>query len=57
MPETWREGEYKGNPTIEVLLYITRDGDEKWFSFGLNKAKAILNNQQAIKDFVAKYDK
>lgn len=56
MPETYRHSEFKGKPMIEVLLYIDKDGQERWFGFGLSKAKAILNNVNAIRAFVEKND-
>ena len=56
MPEAYKESEFKGKPMLEVLLYIDRDNNEKWFSFGVTKAKAILNNVNAIRAFVDKND-
>ncbi len=42
--------EYKGNP----MLVLKRSEDEKFpFSFGLAKAKMILDNLEEIKKFVA----
>jgi hypothetical protein len=42
--------EYKGKP----ILVIKRDEQEKFpFSFGVNKAKMILENIEEIKKFVA----
>ena len=42
-------GEYKGKP----LLIIKRNEDDKFpFSFGLNKARMILENIDEIKKFV-----
>jgi len=42
-------GEYKGKP----LLILKRNEDDKYpFSFGLSKAKLILENLEAIKQFV-----
>ncbi len=42
-------GEYKGKP----LLVLKRDEDDKYpFSFGLGKAKMILDNIEEIKKFV-----
>lgn len=41
--------EYKGKP----ILVIKRDEDDKYpFSFGLSKAKLILENIEEIKKFV-----
>ena len=43
-------GEYKGKP----LLVIKRDEEDKYpFSFGLGKARMILENIEEIKKFVA----
>jgi len=42
-------GEYKGKP----LLVIKRNEEDKYpFSFGLSKAKLILENIEEIKKFV-----
>lgn len=42
-------GEYKGKP----LIIIKRDEDDKYpFSFGLGKARLILDNIEEIKKFV-----
>lgn len=42
-------GEYKGKP----LIIIKRNEDDKYpFSFGLSKAKLILDNLEEIKKFV-----
>lgn len=42
-------GEYKGNP----IIIIKRNEDDKYpFSFGLAKAKLILENIEEIKKFV-----
>jgi hypothetical protein len=44
------KGEYKGKP----LIIIKRSEDDKYpFSFGLSKAKLILENIEEIKKFVA----
>lgn len=46
--------EYKGRP----MLVLKRSEDEKFpFSFGLSKAKMILENLDEIKKFVAENDK
>jgi hypothetical protein len=46
--------EYKGNP----LLVLKRNEDDKYpFSFGLTKAKMILESIEEIKTFVAETDK
>lgn len=43
-------GEFKGKP----VLIIKRDEDDKYpFSFGLMKAKLIVENIEEIKKFVA----
>ena len=42
--------EYKGNP----IIVLKRDENDKFpFSFGLSKAKLILENLEEIKKFVA----
>lgn len=46
--------EFKGKPT----LVLKRSEDEKFpFSFGVIKAKMILENLEEIKKFVAENDK
>ncbi|HOX22989.1 MAG TPA: hypothetical protein PLL10_05950 [Elusimicrobiales bacterium] len=46
--------EYKGNP----LLVLKRDENDKYpFSFGLTKAKMILENIEEIKKFVNEHEK
>jgi len=46
-----KRDEYKGNATIQ--LFGEQDVDKKYvFSFGLNKAKLILENIEDIKKFV-----
>ncbi len=48
------ESEYKGNP----MLVIKNSEEDKFpFSFGLKKAKLILEQIENIKKFVEKYDK
>lgn len=48
------EGEYKGNP----MIIIKNSEEDKFpFQFGLKKAKLIVENIEAIKEFVKKYDK
>jgi hypothetical protein len=48
------EAEYKGNP----VLIIKNTPDDKFpFSFGVRKAKLVLNHIEEIKKFVEKYDK
>jgi hypothetical protein len=45
-----RVGEYKGNKTISLLKHK----DDKYpFTFGLIKAKLIVENFQAIKEFAS----
>ena len=46
--------EYKGNP----LLVLKRTEEDKYpFSFGVGKARLILENIEEIKKFVAETDK
>lgn len=48
------ESEFKGNP----MLVIKNSEDDKFpFSFGLKKAKLILEQIEEIKKFVEKHDK
>lgn len=47
------EREYKGSP----ILVLKRNINDKYnLSFGLNKAKLILESIEDIKKFVEKYD-
>jgi len=57
MPDTVKEGTYQGKPTISVLTGIGRDGKEYWFSFGLKKAQAILENIDALRAWVDKHER
>ena len=52
---TSERGEYNGKPTI-VLLSI-KDSQGKYpFSFGITKAKLILENIEDIKKFVEEWN-
>ena len=48
------EGEYKGNP---MFVIKNSDEDKFPFSFGVKKAKLIVEHIENIKKFVEKYDK
>jgi len=52
MPESYKEESYKGKPTFSVLTGVARDGTEFWFSFGLKKAQAVLENIDALRKWV-----
>lgn len=57
MPDTYKTGEFKGNPTFSVLTGINSStGEEYWFSFGLKKAQAILENIDALRKWVDKHE-
>lgn len=46
--------EFKGKP----IIILKRDEEEKFpFSFGLSKAKLIVENFEEIKKFVEEYNK
>ena len=45
-------GEYKDHPILSIPTNVGDDGFGFPFSFGLNKAKAILENREAIERFV-----
>jgi len=48
------ESEFKGNP----MIVLKNDEEDKFpFQFGVKKAKLILENIEAIKEFVKKHDK
>ncbi len=44
-----KTGEFKGHPTMSLLK---DESDEHPFTFGLTKAKLIIDNIEAIKEFV-----
>jgi len=48
------ESEFKGNP---MLVLKNSEDDQFPFQFGLKKAKLILENIEAIEEFVKKHDK
>lgn len=52
MPAT--ESEFKGHPTLELRA---KPDDKYGLTFGLPKAKLILDNLDAIRAFVAKHEK
>jgi hypothetical protein len=48
------ESEFKGNPMIVIK---NNEEDQYPFQFGVKKAKLVLENIEAVKKFVEKYDK
>jgi hypothetical protein len=48
------ESEYKGNP---MIVLKNSEEDKFPFQFGVKKAKLVLENIEAIRQFVEKYDK
>lgn len=52
MPDTYKTGTYQGKDTFSVLTGVSRDGEEYWFTFGLRKAQAILENIDALRKWV-----
>lgn len=48
------EAEFKGN---KMIVIKNDEQDQYPFQFGVKKAKLVLENIDAIKDFVAKNDK
>ena len=48
------ESEYKGNP---MIVLKNSEEDKFPFQFGVKKAKLVLENVEAIKKFVEKYEK
>jgi len=48
------EGEFKGNP---MIIIKNDEADQYPFQFGVKKAKLVLENIDAIKTFVEKFDK
>lgn len=57
MPDTVKESEFKGKPTISVLTGVGRDGAEYWMTMGLAKAKAVDENIDRIRMFIDKHEK
>jgi len=48
------ESEFKGN----AMIVLKNDEEDKFpFQFGVKKAKLVVENIEAIKQFVAKHDK
>ena len=47
-------GEYKGSPVITIFI---NDNENFKFTFGLGKAKAIINYLDEIKEFIKQNDK
>ncbi|OGU54810.1 MAG: hypothetical protein A2V66_06915 [Ignavibacteria bacterium RBG_13_36_8] len=47
-------GEYQGNPTITIFI---NNNESYKFSFGLGKARAILDYLDDIKKFVSEHEK
>lgn len=48
------ESEFKGN----AMIVIKNSEDDQFpFQFGVKKAKLVIENIEAIKEFVAKHDK
>lgn len=57
MPDTFKESSYNGKPTLSLLTGInSKTGEEYWFSFGLAKAKAILEHIGEIENWVIKQE-
>lgn len=54
MATRWKRGFYKGHPLFEV--YGERDTTKPLISFGLVKAKAILEQVGALRAWVAEMD-
>ncbi|MEI6040306.1 MAG: hypothetical protein WCP93_03070 [Candidatus Berkelbacteria bacterium] len=48
------ESEFKGN---KMIVLKNSEEDQFPFQFGVKKAKLILENIEAIKQFVEKYDR
>lgn len=57
MPDVIKEGTYQGKPTISILTGVSRDGQEYWFTMGLNKAKAVDEHIDRIRMFIDKHEK
>lgn len=52
MPDTTRTGTYKGKPTLGVLTGVGRDGTEYWKDKGLAFWRAVVENIDAIRQWV-----
>ena len=57
MPDTYKEGTYQGKETFSVLTGLSRGGEEFWFTFGLKKAQAILENIDALRAWVDRHER
>jgi len=57
MPDTVKEGEFKGKPTISILTGVSREGQEFWLTMGLAKAKAVDENIDRIRMWIDKHEK
>lgn len=57
MPDTFEESSYNGKPVIKILTGINRRTDEEyWMTFGLAKAKAILEHVDEIENWVIQHE-
>ena len=57
MPDTFKEEMFKGAPVVKILTGINPKTDEEyWFSFGLKKAKAILEHVGEIENWIIKQE-
>ena len=54
----YKIGEFKGNPTFSLLTGIgQKDGKEYWLTFGVRKAKAIMDVKDEIAKFIKENDR
>ena len=53
VPDTFKEGTFKGQATFSVLTGINKQTEEEyWFTFGLKKAQAVLENIDRLRKWV-----
>lgn len=56
MPDTFKTGTYQGKETFSVMTGFAWNGEPLWFTFGLKKAQAILENIDRLRVWVDKQE-
>ena len=52
-----KQSEYKGKATLSLPVGESRDGEVFYFTFGLSKAKKIIEHMSDIEDFIIQHEK
>jgi hypothetical protein len=53
-----KQSEYKGKPTLSLPVgENSKTGEVFYFTFGLTKAKAIIEHMDSIEDFIIQHEK